>query len=461
MATGLMATRSDRHPLAVLLTIGDELLVGDRADTNARWLAEGLTAASFRVVEILSVGDDESEIREALLRADARAPGGLLVVTGGLGPTLDDRTREAAAAHLGLDLEEDPAVLEVLTARFLARGYAELPPLNRRIARVPRGAHVLPNPVGSAPGLELPPHRGGARVFLLPGVPDEMKAIFSGAVLERLDMHFPERPAPPVVEIVRTTGIPESRLARELEVRMAEIPGVSLQYRPAIEGVELRFSAQGPGASERLAMALAAVETVIAPWRYGGRGSTLEGAVLAACRVAGWKLAVAESCTGGMVGARLTSIPGSSDVVLGGVVAYHNRVKTDLLGVPEELLALHGAVSAPVAEAMASGVRRKLGADAAVSITGVAGPGGGSEHRPVGTVWFGLDHAGADVRSRHVVFPGTRDEIRRRASQYALQWVRREALREAGDPDAASHTADTGGRASGNPGPGGRPPGHG
>lgn len=452
-ATDPTATRMDHHPPAVLLTIGDELLVGDRADTNARWLAEGLTAASFGVVEILSVGDDESEIREALIRADARASGGILVVTGGLGPTLDDRTREAVAAHRGLGLEEDPAVLEILTARFLARGYPELPPLNRRIARVPHGARVLPNPVGSAPGLELPPQSGGARVFLLPGVPDEMKAIFSGSVMERLDVHFPERPAPPVVEIIRTTGIPESRLAQELEMRLEAVPGVNLQYRPAVEGVELRFSAQGAAASERLAMALAAVEPVIAPWRYGGRESTLEGATLEACRRAGWRLAVAESCTGGMVGARLTSVPGSSDVVLGGVVAYHNRVKTELLGVSENLISVHGAVSAPVAEAMASGVRRRLGADVAVSITGVAGPGGGSEHRPVGTVWFGLDRAATDVRSRLAVFPGNRDEIRRRAVQYALHWVRREALREDGD---FGHAAD---QANGNPGHGGSTPG--
>ena len=440
-ATDPMTTRMDRHPPAVLLTIGDELLVGDRADTNARWLAEGLTAASFRVVEILSVGDDEAEIREALTRADARGAGGVLVVTGGLGPTLDDRTREAMAEHRDLDLEEDPAVLEILTARFLARGYPELPPLNRRLARVPRGARVLPNPVGSAPGLELPAQPGGARVFLLPGVPAEMKAIFSGAVMERLDVHFPDRPAPPVVEIVRTTGIPESRLAQELEVCLEGIPGVNLQYRPAVEGVELRFSAVGLAASERLAMALDAVDPVLARWRYGGRESTLEGATLEACRKAAWQLAVAESCTGGMLGARLTSVPGSSDVVLGGVVAYHNRVKTELLGVPDELLSDHGAVSAPVAEAMASGVRRRLGAQVGVSITGVAGPGGGSEHRPVGTVWFGLDRAGADVRSRHAVFPGNRDEIRRRAVQYALQWVRREAL---GDGDLRPEGGDSG-----------------
>jgi nicotinamide-nucleotide amidase len=425
----------DRHPPAVLLTIGDELLVGDRVDTNARWLAEALTAASFRVVEILSVGDDEAEIQDALSRADTRASGGLLVVTGGLGPTLDDRTREAVAAHRGLPLDEDGAILESLAARFLARGYTELPPLNRRIARVPRGARVLPNPVGSAPGLELSPRPGGALVYLLPGVPDEMKAIFTDAVLERLDIHFPHRPAPPLVEIVRTTGIPESGLARALEACLESVPGVNLQYRPAVEGVELRFSAQGPAAEERLALALAAAEPVLAPWRYGGRASTLEAAVLEACRAAGWRLAVAESCTGGMLGGRLTSVPGSSDVVLGGVVAYHNRVKTDLLGIPEEFLALHGAVSAPVAEAMAAGVREAMGAEVAVSITGVAGPGGGSEYRPVGTVWFGLACIGAPVRSQRAFFPGNRDEIRRRAVQHALQWVRREALAADGDPD--------------------------
>jgi nicotinamide-nucleotide amidase len=434
-----MGTSTRLRPPAVLLTIGDELLLGDRADTNARWLAEALTDASFQVREILSVGDEEAEIRGALARAESRAAGGVVVVTGGLGPTLDDRTREAVALHRNVDLEEDPAVLEVLSARFLERGYAELPPLNRRIARVPRGARVLPNPAGSAPGLELPAGGGGAVIFLLPGVPTEMKAIFGGSVLERLDILFPERVAPPAVEIVLTSGIPESALAGELEACLEPLPGVKLQYRPSVDGVELRFSVEGPAADERLAAALAAAEGVLAPWSFGGRGTTAAEAALAACRGAGWRLAVAESCTGGMLGAHLTAVPGSSDVVVGGVIAYDNRLKTDLLDVPGGLLETHGAVSAPVARAMASGACSRLRADIAVSITGVAGPGGGSEARPVGTVWFGLCRPGAPVRARHERFPGTREEIRRRAVQFALRWVRMEALEAGTSAGRGSH----------------------
>jgi nicotinamide-nucleotide amidase len=182
----------------VVLTIGDELLVGDRLDSNARWLARALTEAAFEVVAIVSVGDDEARIGAALDEAAARAPGGLVVLTGGLGPTLDDRTREAVAAWLDRPLDEDAGVLEVLTARYRERGLAELPVLNRRLAQVPRGARVLPNPVGSAPGLEIEgPGAGDPLFLLLPGVPAEMEGLFLGPVAPRLDVRFPERPAPP------------------------------------------------------------------------------------------------------------------------------------------------------------------------------------------------------------------------------------------------------------------------
>jgi nicotinamide-nucleotide amidase len=419
-------------PPAVIVTVGDELLGGDRTDTNARWLAEALTSASFRVREILSVGDAEEEIRDALARAEARGSGGVVIVTGGLGPTLDDRTREGAALHLGVPIDEDGTVLEALEARYRDRGYPELPRLNRRLARVPRGARVLPNPVGSAPGLELPGRDGGAVVFLLPGVPAEMRALVRDAVLPRLDELLPMRPPPPAAEVVRTAGIPESELARQVEEALPGSLAVNVQYRPSVGGVELRVSARGPAAPDRLREALAVLDPLLAPWRYGGRNATLEGSVLEAYRDRGWSLGAAESCTGGMLGSRLTSVAGSSAVFRGGVVAYDNRVKTGLLGVPASVLAEHGAVSGPAAAAMAEGARAALGADVGVSITGVAGPGGGSEARPVGTVWFGISGPGSPPPRTEVRrFPGDREEVRRRATDHALRLLL-ERTRESG-----------------------------
>jgi nicotinamide-nucleotide amidase len=417
----------------VVLTIGDELLVGDRLDSNARWLARALTEAAFEVVAIVSVGDDEARIGAALDEAAARAPGGLVVLTGGLGPTLDDRTREAVAAWLDRPLDEDAGVLEVLTARYRERGLAELPVLNRRLAQVPRGARVLPNPVGSAPGLEIEgPGAGDPLFLLLPGVPAEMEGLFLGPVAPRLDVRFPERPAPPSARVMRTSGLAESVLAEGLERVLDPALGVVLQYRPSLVGVELRFTAEGPGADLRLARALEAVEAEVAPWRYGGADDSLASAALDACAARGWKLGTAESCTGGLVGAWLTEIPGSSAVYAGGVVAYANALKTTLLDVSPQLLEMHGAVSEPVARAMAEGALQATDADLSVSITGVAGPGGGTASRPVGTVCFATARRGGETRSEGARFPGDREAVRIRAASHALRLVRARAVEGAG-----------------------------
>lgn len=409
-------------PAAVIVTIGDELLAGDRVDTNARWLARFLSERGLRPIRILSVGDDPSAIRSTVsygLRVLGRESAGpaLLLTTGGLGPTRDDRTRDAVSNLLDRPLREDPDVLERIRERFRTMGRKDLSETNRRVALVPRGAVVLPNSVGTAPGLAL--EDSGVRIVLLPGVPAEMRHLATDRIGPLLSEWFPERPEPPVRRVVHTTGIPESELASKLEAMEGEWPGVNLAYRPSVQGVELVFSARGPDAGGRVSRALEVADSLLAPWRIDEPEGDAAAAVLRYFRERGWTLAVAESCTGGLLGARLTAIPGSSDVFLGGVVTYADRTKSELLGVPEGTIRTHGAVSGATAAAMAEGARDQFGAHVAVAITGVAGPGGGTPDKPVGTVWFG--RAGpAGVRTERRRFPGARDEVRERAAQHVL-----------------------------------------
>lgn len=417
---------SGRRPEAVILTVGDELLIGDRTDTNAGWIAGFLDKAGFSVQAILTVGDSSEAIGEALSRAVKWAPGGVVIVTGGLGPTTDDVTREAVAAWFGVPLKEDPSLREELEARFRARGFSKLPTPNLRLTQVPQGAEILPNSAGTAPGLAIQASgdasdREAGWVFLLPGVPVEMKVLMETQVGPRLDRVFVERPAPLASVVLQTSGIPESALAEALEPLVGGTPGILLQYRPSWDGVELRVSSvDGQVALDEF---LAQAEPVLSRWRYRMGNGSLAGEVLRLCGERGWTLATAESCTGGLLGARLTEVPGSSTVFLGGAVAYANAAKSSLLGVDPVLLERFGAVSEPVARAMAEGALRVTGADLAVSITGVAGPGGGSPHRPVGTVCLALARAVGDTSVEQIRFPGGREEIRHRAVQHALRLI--------------------------------------
>ncbi len=417
------------RPHAVLVTIGDELLSGERQDRNGPWMAAFLGERGIPVREILAVGDGEEEIVEALARALLRAP--LVLVTGGLGPTRDDRTREAVARLLSLPLREDEGLLRRLEARYRAQGLPGMPDRARRMTVVPKGAEILANGKGSAPGLAL--RAGGRRLVLLPGIPGEMRALVEEEVAPRLDAWFPGRPAAPVSTLVRTSGIAESLLAQALEEVLdgegvGDAPPVAIAYRPSVQGVELRFSAAGPGADAALARALERVEPVLRPYRYDAPSGDLAEVVLQRCAGRGWRLAVAESCTGGLLAARLTGIPGSSAVFVGGVVAYHDQVKSDLLEVPPEMIRAHGAVSEEVVVAMARGAARRLGAHLTLSVSGVAGPGGGTPEKPVGLVWFGLHGPDGD-RSFRARFPGDRAEVRARSVQFAL-----ERLAEASNP---------------------------
>jgi nicotinamide-nucleotide amidase len=406
-----------------LLTIGNELVLGFTADTNGAEIARTLASAGVRVLRRTSVGDSTADIRDAVGEALART--GAVLTTGGLGPTRDDVTKHAVAALFDAPLEFDPVVWRHLVERFARLGRTP-PASNRSQAEVPHGATVLTNRWGTAPGLWLEGAPGLA--ILLPGVPGEMRKLLEHEVAPRLA----RRAGGLVVRsrLVRTTGIAESALAERMGEVEREIAPLTLAYLPGTDGVDLRLSAWqlSPGeADHRLDAAAALLRERAGEHVYGGDETDLAGVVLEAARARGVTLATAESCTGGLVGGRLTAIPGSSDVYLGGVVCYADELKTALLGVEPSLLQTHGAVSEPVALAMARGAIERLGAGAAVSVTGIAGPGGGSEEKPVGTIWLGLA-AGGRAEARHVRLVGDRQEIRARAAQAALHLLLR-ALR--------------------------------
>lgn len=403
----------------MVVTVGDELLLGTTVDTNAAWLGRHLAARGIPVVRRHTVGDDAVEIRRAV--ADAAEAADLVLVTGGLGPTPDDLTRDAVAALLGRPLREDPAVLESIEARFRERGAQELPGPNRRVAQVPEGARKLSNPLGTAPGLVM--EGDTSLIILLPGVPEELRAIVRVGLEETLVTAFGSRLRPVYHRVIHTTGIPESLLAEQMAEALGEdhVP-VQIAFLPDVRGVDLRLTTAAgteEEAEERLGRIEERLEPTVQPWRFETARGDLADAVSAALRQRGLRLAVAESCTGGLVAKRLTDLAGSSEVLEGGVVAYANEVKVRELGVDRDILERQGAVSEVVARQMAEGVARRFGVACGLGITGVAGPGGGTEDKPVGTVWFAATVAGRTAVRRER-FPGDRDGVRERAAQGAL-----------------------------------------
>ena len=407
-----------------LVTIGTELLLGFTVDTNGAEIARALAAVGVSVVRRTSVGDEVEAIRSAVDGALERT--GAVLTTGGLGPTRDDVSKRVVADLYGAELEFDEAVWTALVERFARFGRVPVAS-NRSQAEVPRGAFVLPNRWGTAPGLWLEGPRG--LTVMLPGVPAEMRMLLEHEVVPRLAARADGR----VVRsrTLRTTGIPESTLAERMGEIEREIAPLSLAYLPGLEGVDLRVSAwelAPDEADRRLDQAIATLRERGGEHIYGEGDEDLAALVLDEARASRIRIATAESCTGGLVGVRLTEIPGSSDVFVGGVVSYANDLKTGLLGVDPALVEAHGAVSEPVAIAMARGAAERLGADMVVSVTGIAGPGGGTEQKPVGTVWFGMGYRG-EVSARRSLFVGTRHDIRSRAAQAALHMMLRR-LRE-------------------------------
>jgi nicotinamide-nucleotide amidase len=403
-----------------LVTIGTELLLGLTLDTNGAEVARELAAQGVRLTRRASVADRPADIRDAV--SDALKRTGAVLTTGGLGPTRDDITKKVVADLYGAPLEFDESVWANLLERF-ARLERKPAASNRSQAEVPRGAIVLHNRWGTAPGLWLEGAPG--LVIMLPGVPYEMRRLLEHEVVPRLAA----RATGSVIRslIVRTTGVPESSLAERIGEIESEIAPLTLAYLPGLDGVDLRLSAWDIGADEadrRLRSAADLLRIRAGDSAYGQGESDLAALVLEQARARGLRLAVAESCTGGLLGARLTEVPGSSDVFVGGVIAYDNAVKMELLDVPAALLAEHGAVSEPVARAMAEAAARRFGVAAALSVTGIAGPGGGSPAKPVGTVCIGCVLEGV-TQSRRILFPGTRHEIRARAAQAALHLLYR------------------------------------
>jgi nicotinamide-nucleotide amidase len=401
------------------------LLLGFTVDTNAVYLARGLADAGVRITRRVTVGDDASAIADAV--GDALERTGAVITTGGLGPTSDDRTKPSLARLFGRELRLDDAAWERLRLRWREMGRAgEIPDANRQQVMFPDGSTVLENRHGSAPGIWLEDARG-RWVAMLPGVPREMRGMFDEELLPRIVARAGAVPTVVRSRMLRTTGIAESNLPERLGDLADGIDGMPLAYLPGVEGVDLRVTASGvprDEADRMLADAVVRLRERIGAVAYGEGGDDLAEIVLDTCRARSLTLSVAESCTGGLLGARLTAIPGSSDVVRGGVIAYANDVKRELLGVKAETLDAQGAVSEAVALEMACGARRATGAEIGIGITGVAGPGGGTPEKPVGLVWIAIDVEGTRG-SRRARFLGDRSEVRFRATQTALDMVRR------------------------------------
>lgn len=404
-----------------LLTVGDELLLGTTVDRNSAWLGLRLGELGVRVVRRTSVGDDDAEIRDAASEALERT--GLVICTGGLGPTEDDRTRPAIATLFGRELAVDPEVLESIRERFRVRGI-EMPESNRRQAEVPVGARVLPNARGTAPGLILEDDAGRS-IILLPGVPTEMRALFDSHVLDYLRARWPDEGVPILHRVLRTTSIPESALAERIEEISEALAPVTVAYLPSVRGVDVRLTTWGSlgrAAAERaFDAAEARIRELVGDHVYGRDAEDLADVVADRLLARGATLAIAESCTGGLIAKRLTDRAGASGFFLAGVVTYADAAKRDLLGVEAETLAKHGAVSEAVALEMAAGALRAGRTEYAIGVTGIAGPGGATPGKPVGTVWIAIAQADRAC-ARRFIFSGDRVEVRERAAQMAL-WL--------------------------------------
>lgn len=408
-----------------ILAIGNELLIGDTVNTNASWIGQFLSERGFRITGSAVIRDDadtiRQEIRESMISND------LTVVTGGLGPTHDDVTKHAVAELFGVGYEVDEAVLKHVAEIFSRRGF-ELSELNRAQAAVPAGSKALFNKMGTAPGIWL--EQDGHYLALLPGVPYEMKWIFEHSLSEQLATSF-RWVQPSVTRYYRTAGVPESFLSERMVGDLQEYlrEGTEIAYLPAPGEVTLRATVFGENREEidrRLNRLESFLDERIGAVIYArSRDERLEDVLVRLLQERGHTVSTAESCTGGLLSDTLTNVPGSSAVVLGGVVAYANEVKENVLGVRAETLAKYGAVSRQVALEMVAGVVKLTGSDVAVSTTGVAGPGGGSPKKPVGTVWIGFNVEGR-LFAVNPVFSKDRRLNKTLTVQVALETLRRE-----------------------------------
>jgi nicotinamide-nucleotide amidase len=412
---------------AAIIAVGSEMLTPYKTDTNSLFVTEVLNDLGIAVACKQVVGDNRDELTAHVAQALARHH--VLILTGGLGPTDDDLTREVVAAHLRLPLDEDAALIDAMERRFAARGW-KMPAVNRRQAQVPRGAVVLANPHGTAPGLWIDQGdaHGGRIVVLLPGPPREMRPMMDGEVRRRLaeragDVRLHRR-------LVRVSGKGESAVEEIVQPIYApwlrQSPPIETTILAGLGQVELHLvmqSADAESASAALDRGVEQLTGVLGQDLVSTDGRVLEEVVGDLLRQRGWWVAFAESCTGGLATSRMTDVPGSSAYVERSVVAYSNKAKVELLDVPEALIAEHGAVSEPVALAMAAGIRKRAGVNIGVGITGIAGPGGGTEQKPVGTVCIAVDGGEAQVRTFR--FPGGRDVVKAMSANWAIDMLRR------------------------------------
>jgi nicotinamide-nucleotide amidase len=401
---------------AELIAVGEEVLAGQTISSNTAEIAAMLAGIGIIPHHHSEVGDRPPDIAQTLKIAVERSR--LVIITGGLGPTTDDITRPVVAETLGLPLVRDESIVRIIEERFQARG-STMPASNLVQADVPAGGKALPNPLGTAPGLYIPHQL--THIFLLPGVPAEMRVLMRETVLPMMGELFPGS-KPLYVRKLRVVGLPESRLADLLADAPWE-PGLGVAYLPQENEIYLLFKGEKNAADEAVDYAYGKLGTHI--FSEGEVGMPeLVGRLL---REQNLTLATAESCTGGLLGKLLTDIPGSSAYYLGGAVVYSNHAKVVLAGIDPALIAELGAVSAPVAKALAEGIRSRLGADLALGITGIAGPGGGNAEKPVGLVYGALATEGETI-VRRWQFGGGRQHIRKRAATWALDLVRRHLL---------------------------------
>lgn len=406
-----------------VVTIGDELLLGFTIDTNAAHLARALASIGMHIERRTTVGDTASEIAAAVSAALDRT--GAVITTGGLGPTSDDLTKQSIAELFGRALVVDEAHLAWMEERWIKRFNRPLPAANRQQAMIPVGARKLENGHGSAPGIWLEDERG-RWVAMLPGVPREMRGMFADTLLPLLAQRVA---ADTVVRslTLRTAGVAESLLADRIDSMDGGPLGAVLAYLPSIAGVDLRLTVRDITSREAdriLANDAARLRDRLGSWIYGEGDADLAAIVLDLCRAQKLTIGVAESCSGGLLGGRLTAIPGSSEVFLGGVIAYDNEVKRELLGVSEQALREGGAVSEGVVREMAAGARNAVHASVGLAITGIAGPGGATPDKPVGTIWICADIEGQSEASLLRLW-GDRDEVRQRSAQWTLDLLRR------------------------------------
>jgi nicotinamide-nucleotide amidase len=416
---------------ACIVAVGSEMLTPFRVDTNSLYITERLNTLGYDVRLKAVVADDIDELARVVDAALSWAD--LIVLTGGLGPTEDDITREAIARVLHVELDIDETIIERIRQRFARRNMA-MPANNRRQAMVPRGATLLENPNGTAPGLWI--ERGRASIVLLPGPPREMKPMLEAVIRDRL---MPNAGSAGLFRrTLKITGRAESDVddvAQPVYSRWTTQPiPISTTILAVLGQIELHLTASASNredADARLAEAVAELEAALGPSVYSTDGRGLETVVGQMLRERHLKISLAESCTGGLLASRLTDVPGSSEYVDRAVVCYSNEAKTELLGVAMELIHEHGAVSEPVARAMAEGVRERSRTNVGIGVTGIAGPGGGSEHKPVGTVSIAVVSDEA-TKVRTFQFLGGRDMVKFQASQTAMNMLRLMLMRADG-----------------------------